>query len=194
MFKVEQIIGHWGAVSYAWDEYGHYHDHVYHDGKVVIKTPHNTQLFRAVAGRNSNTISISMICMGGRGFQDYPPTEIQIDSFCKYTAKVIKGYGWEKEVDKRFWTHAEVASNRDFPLDVVKKAQKCLNLSSPEQQDLCAQQYGLPTANYGPMGWFDGWPSGTSVRWDLAQLRPSDKMGMGGFELRERIKKWLTKL
>ena len=60
--------------------------------------------------------------------------------------------------------------------------------------DRAAQSMGLPHANYGINQWPDKWPSGDCYRWDLAKLRESDKLGVGGHELRMRISEWMRKL
>lgn len=194
LWTPDYICMHWVGSGYTFLQEGHYHDVVQGDGTITMMTDHRTKLYRALAGRNGESISISLACMGGLGFSQYPPTKVQIENMCKYVAKICKGFGWEKEVDKRCWTHAELAANRDKSRDKVDKAQKCLKLKTDKEQDLCASQYGLPHANYGCSYWFDGWPGGTAVRWDLAQLQPTDKMGEGGYILRKRIKEWILKL
>ena len=82
-------------------------------------------------------------------------------------------------------THAEAAASWDFAReDVVKLG---------HGSDSTAKKLGLWHENYGPTQWDRkyNWP-GSSVsvlRWDLAQLRRTDKMGSGGDELREMIRK-----
>jgi hypothetical protein len=126
---------------------------------------------------------------GANGTWSNPPTEKQIDSMAKECAKVVIGLKWPKdevELKKLIMTHAEAASNRDYPLDLVKQYDG--------DSDSIAQSIGLPHANYGPSSWSDGWPGGTVERWDLWQLRPTDKGGAGGFEIRKRVVEWIKKI
>jgi hypothetical protein len=94
-------------------------------------------------------------------------------------------------------THAEAAANRDFPLEKAKLVSEWKWPSStPQVEDYVrkARELGMPHENYGPFSWFDSWPGGFAERWDLWQLKPSDTEGKGGFILRDKIKKYLSKM
>lgn len=186
---IKKIYLHWSATPYTWKELGHYHTVVTGDGQVHRLTDYHTPLYAHTYARNQDAIAISLACMGNGGFRDYPPTEAQIDSMCKECAKVAIGLGWPADatkLKKLIMTHAECAANRDYPLETVMEAQG--------KGEAYACSIGLPHDNYGPSSWSDGWPGGNVERWDLWQLRPSDKGGAGGFELRDRIVAWMKKL
>lgn len=186
MQQINKIYLHWSATPYTWQEPGHYHTVITGDGVCHRLTDYHEALHAHTYARNLDAIAISLACMGNGGFRDFPPTEAQLDSMAKECAKVALGLKWEADeafLKKRIMTHAECAANRDYPLNLVQQAQ-C-------RSESYAQSIGLPHDNYGPSSWSDGWPGGTVERWDLWQLRPGDKGGAGGFELRRRIVGWM---
>lgn len=178
--KIHKIFLHWSATNYTWKEPGHYHVVVTGDGKVHKLHPYSEPLRAHTYGRNENAVAFSLACMGGAGFTSFPPTKAQIEAMCLEVARLVKSLGWPAEkIDyKRIMTHAEAAALRDFPLSVVKA------VGTSAARALAA---GLPHEVYGPMGWPDGWPSGTGERWDLWMLGPNDKKGSGGDILRRHI-------
>lgn len=191
---IEKCYLHWSATPYTWKEPGHYHSVVTGDGVVHRLTDYKTELYEHTYGRNRNSTSLALACMGEGGWSDYPPTPAQIDSMCKEVAKIALGLGWEANatfLKKRVMTHAEAAANRDCPLEL---AAQFSNKYPSSSWDHAAQAAGLPHANYGPSSWSDGWPGGDVFRWDLWQLRPTDKGGSGGFELRDKIVAWMKKI
>lgn len=192
---VNKIYLHWSATSPGWAEPGHYHAITDDLGVTRRLTPYSKHQGGSTYGRNTNSISIAMACMATKPDGSYEwPTEKQIDGFCKEAAKVALGLNWlpdENFLKHRIMTHAEAAANRDYPLDLVKKFS---NKRPSGDYDHAAQAAGLPHANYSITDWFDDWPGGDVVRWDLSQLRPGDKPGTGGYELRERIVVWMKKI
>lgn len=186
---ITKIYLHWSATPYDWKEPGHYHTVITGDGTCHRLTDYHEHLSAHTYARNANAIALSLACMGSGGFRDYPPTEKQIDSMAKECAKVALGLGWpadEVKMKKLIMTHAEAAANRDYPLNLVQAAQG--------QGENFARSIGLPHDNYGPSSWSDGWPGGNVERWDLWQLRPADKGGAGGFEMRTRIVAWMKRI
>ena len=191
MQEIEKIYLHWSATPYSWAEPGHYHTVITGDGAVHHLTDYHQPLHAHTYARNHDSIGIAIACMGNGGFRDCPPKEIQLDALAKECAKVAKGLGWPADATKLkrlIMTHAECAANRDFPLE------KALELRANGNSEAYAHSIGLPHDNYGPSYWGDGWPGGPVERWDLWQLRPSDKGGAGGFEMRDRIAAWMKKL
>ena len=179
---VEKIYLHWSATDYDWAVSGHYHTVITGDGIVKRLTGYGQSMRTHTYARNSNSISLCCACMGGTVWQDYPPTDRQINSMCQEVASISLDLGWSPGdiTVKRVLTHAEAASNRDFKLE---QASLATGVSFDQ-----ARRYGLPHDNYGPSSWHDGWPGGTSERWDFWQLKESDPGGVGGDLLREKIK------
>lgn len=186
--NIKKIYLHWSATPYNWREPGHYHCVIDGEGTAWRLTSYRTPLHAHTYARNTEAVGIAMACMGGSGWADYAPTERQIDGLAKEVAKVALGLGWPadaKALKKLIMTHAEAAANRDYPIEDVREA---------GESDSAARALGLPHGNYGPSTWSDGWPGGTVERWDLWQLRPTDKGGAGGFEIRDRIVAWMRKI
>ena len=182
---------HWSATGYDWNEPGHYHTVITGNGVCHRLTDYHTPLHEHTYARNTDAVAIAIACMApvNGGTWDLPPTEAQLEELCKETAKVALGLKFPMNLTKLqslIMTHAEAAALRDYPLSLVQEAQG--------QGESYARSLGLPHDNYGPSSWPDGWPGGTVERWDLAQLRPSDKMGEGGIELRRRILEWMKKI
>lgn len=178
--SIYKIFLHWSGTPYDWKEPGHYHCVVTGDGKVHRLTPYTTPLNAHTFGRNENSVAFSLACMGGSGFSQYPPTQAQIQAMCLEVARLIKSLGWPvaKISADRIMTHAEAAALRDHPKSIV---------AAVGTSDARAVAAGLPHGNYGPMGWPDGWPSGSAERWDLWYLKITDKKGSGGDILRQHI-------
>lgn len=194
MQEIRKIYLHWSATRPDWAEPGHYHAVVDDKGIVKRLTDYHKRLGSHTYGRNNDSVALCVACMLNSDWKNYGPTEAQIDGMCKEAAKIAVGLKWEPTLGflkHRIMTHAEAAANRDFPLELVKKFS---GKSPSSDYDYAAQEAGLPHANYSITDWFDGWPGGDVVRWDLSQLRPGDKPGTGGYELRERIVVWMKKI
>lgn len=196
---IKKIYLHWTATSYDWVQVGHYHTVILGNGTVKHLTGYDQSLKHHTARRNNESVAIAISCMGGRGWSDYPPTEIQIENMCKEVAMLAYKLGWTHDDLNicRIMTHAEAAANRDFSVEKAKLVSEWNSPTSTPQIDEYQEQvkkHGLPHENYGPLSWFDGWPGGYAERWDLWQVKPSDREGEGGFLLREMIKKYLSKM
>ncbi len=179
---IEKIYLHWSGTHYDWSVPGHYHTIIFNDGTMKRHTGYDQMLRTHTYARNANSVSICAACMGGVAWRDYPPTEIQIDNMCREVASLALDLGW-KPTDitlSRVMTHAEAAANRDFS--------KWQAWQGTGVSFNTARAYGLPHDNYGPVSWHDGWPGGTAERWDWWQLKPSDRGGVGGDLLREKIR------
>ena len=187
---IKKIYLHWSATGYNWAEPGYYHSVIKGDGTCVRLTEFSTPLYAATYRRNTDSVSLSMACMeASKGTWGCAPTEAQIDGMAKEAAKIAVGLGWPADagkLKKLIMTHAEAAANRDYPLELV---QRCQGMGEGY-----AISQGLPHDNYGPSSWSDGWPGGPVERWDLWQLRASDKGGAGGFEMRDRIAAWMKRI
>lgn len=184
---VRKIYLHWAATPYNWAVPGHYHTVIQGDGSIRRLTGYEQFLPEHTYGRNRNAAALCIACMGGKIWEDYPPTSKQIESLCKEVAHLAKQLGWRAEDIniQRVMTHAEAAGLRDFP---IEKARQGTGVSPAR-----ARQLGLPHDNYGPQSWHDGpWPTGTAERWDLWQLKKTDQGGIGGFILRDKIKAYMT--
>ncbi len=197
MNKIYKIYLHWTATSYSWKVPGHYHTVIGDKGVIHRLTPYEQPLNAHTFGRNKNSVAISLACMGGTVWKDFPPQEAQIESMCKEIVSIVKKENWplEKLDINRIMTHAEAAANRDFAKDIAVKVSNKRPISSvqAEEYDAYARTLGMPHCNYGPTSWQDGWPGGYAERWDLAQLKPSDPMGSGGFKIRERVRELFLK-
>jgi hypothetical protein len=197
--NIKKIYLHWTATDYYWAEPGHYHTVILGNGAVKHLTGYDQPLKEHTAGRNEESVSIAISCMGDSGWEDYPPTNIQIENMCKEAAQLAFKLGWKPEeiTINRVMTHAEAAANRDFPLEKAQLVSEWKLPSSTPQADEYvrkARELGMPHENYGPFSWFDSWPGGFAERWDLWQLKPSDPEGKGGFILRDKIKKYLSQM
>ncbi len=194
---IQKIYLHWTATHYQWAEPGHYHTVILGDGTCKKLTPYQQALKEHTAGRNPESVALSLSCMGSSPWIDYPPTPEQIESLCQEVAQIAYQLGWEPAditID-RILTHAEAAANRDYPLDIARQVSNLPAPQSTPQGDEYlkrAHALGLPHENYGPTDWSDKWPGGFAERWDLLQLRPQDSNGSGGIVLRDRIKTLLA--
>jgi hypothetical protein len=196
---VKKIYLHWTATDYNWAEPGHYHTVILGNGTVKRMTGYDQALKEHTARRNVESVGLAIACMGGDGWSDFPPTSVQIENLCKEAAQLALHLGWKPEdiTINRIMTHAEAAANRDFPLEAVRQVSGLRYPSSTPQAEAYekkARSLGLPHENYGPAEWFDGWPGGFCERWDLWQLKSSDKPGEGGIVIREKIKKYVTQM
>lgn len=98
----------------------------------------------------------------------YPITDAQITTMAKVTAKIASHYNIPIDI-KHVMTHAEAGALKDFDIELVKKV-SANNINCTGCQAGCdsqAEALGMPHTNYGPNNWGDGWPAGTSCRWDL---------------------------
>jgi len=192
--EIYRIYFHWTGTNYTWKEAGHYHTVIGDKGAISYLTPYNEKLPAHTFNRNSNSIALSLACMGGANpWKEYPPQPEQIESLCQEVVRIMRKQGWtfDKIDMAHMMTHAEAAANRDYPKELAKKVSGMRPISSVQEKEFdgIAQKLGMPHGNYGPTSWHDGWPSaGICIRWDLWQLKPSDLGGIGGFRLRERIK------
>jgi hypothetical protein len=185
----DQIFVHWSATHYNWKERGHYHAVYTGDGAENILTPFDQVLHEHTYARNHKAVAVACACMGGKGFEEFPPTEKQVNSMCQGLAKLAIQKGWipdEVYLKKRIMTHAEAAALRDFDLDLVKKY--------GGREDGVCNEHGLPHNNYGPSSWHDGWPGGTVERWDFWYLKPGDNPGSGGFLIRKKVVEYMKQL
>lgn len=134
------IYLHWTATNYNWVVPGHYHTIVTGDGKIHRLHAYDRDLPSHTYARNTDSVGVSLACMGGDDPWSTPPTGDQIDAICKEVAAIIKDWGWKEEdiSIKNILTHAEAAANLDG---------------------------GTAHENYGPVVW-----GGTGERWDLMQL------------------------
>lgn len=179
---IRKIYLHWTGTNYNWAEPGHYHTVILGNGTVRRLTGYDQPLNSHTYARNSNAVSITTSCMGGIGWKDFPPTDIQVNNMCQEVATLAKQLGW-KAADitiAKILTHAEAAANKDFTLAQARSATG-VDFNT-------ARARGLPHDNYGPMSWYDGWPGGTADRWDYWQVKPTDRGGEGGEILRRKIR------
>lgn len=215
--------GHWSATPYSWlgNEYhtvinrceSHlFPGHIQNEDKdfpgvwIHRMTPYTTDLHSHTYGRNTNSFSVSIACMGNdprtgkSGFDAYPPTPDMVEVFCKEVAKVALGLKWEASpgyLESAFLTHAEAAGLRDYPIKLVRKA-------PGKDNDVKARTIGdhgiyLPHDNYGPSHWKGAytrqdWPGGTCDKWDLWQLSPKDVGGIGGYLIRDKVISWMKRI
>ena len=197
--NIKKIYLHWSATHYDWAEPGHYHTVVSGNGSVKRLTGYDQPLSAHTASRNQESVALCIACMGGRGWQDFPPTAVQIENLCKEVALLALKLGWKPDdiTPYRVLTHAEAAANRDFPIEKVRQVSGWNPpTSTPQGNDYLAKarKLGLPHENYGPATWFDRWPGGFVERWDLWQLKPGDQEGEGGLIVRNKIKKYLSQM
>lgn len=191
--KVDRIYFHWSGTNYNWMQPNHYHTIFTGDGLVHRMHDYHTYLPEHTAGRNSNAVALSLSCMGGTGFTQFPPTTDQIEAMCQETASLAVQEGWSLDpniLQYKMMTHAEAAALRDFPLAKVRMVSGLeMYQTSAElfERANYAATLGLPHDNYGPSRWPDHWPGGYQERWDLFKLKAQDTPGSGGHQLRIRV-------
>lgn len=185
--NIFKIYLHWSATSYNFKARGKYHTIVQGDGKIFRAHGYDQPSAHTFL-RNSNSVGLAVACMGGDGFDDFPPTDVQIDEMCREAARIALSLGWKTSdiTINRVMTHGEAASNRDFPKAVAVKGTGVSTAT--------AQSFGLPHDNYGPLSWPDGWPGGTAERTDLFKLKKADPPASGGDKLREKIRGFMANL
>lgn len=187
---VEKIYLHWTAGNYDCPGESSYHTLVKGDGTVKHVTEYSVGIDGHTQGRNHNAASISACCMGGTPWVTSPCQEIQVEKVAEEAAILALKLGWKTSdiTTKKVLTHADAASNRDYPREIAAK------LNSMGNSMKNANGMGLPTDNYGPQQWYDGWPGGVADRWDWAQTKKTDRMGEGGDILRKKIIEKMTTL
>ena len=168
------IYLHWTAGGYN-SVVGPYHTVFTGDGKMHQQYPY-TGGGGHTYDRNTNSVGLSVAAMSGGAGNYAWPTKEQLDSMAKEAARIAKGWGWSKsDINlKKIMTHGEAGSNLD---GVVMHE------------------------NYGPYG--RGNPAvlnrpaygriAAMERWDLDKLRPGQKYGEGGDEMRAKIKGYMAK-
>jgi hypothetical protein len=199
MQQIKKILLHWSGTPYKYSGFEPNGGPAYHHlfgqhGETILKVDYHTPLMGHTFRRNSNAVALSCACMGGAGFDEYPPTHDQIDAMCKAAAKIAYSLGWPtdaKKLESLIMTHAEAAANRDYPIELALK-------DPGHDNDAGAEEIGLPHSNYGPSNWKGApvnptWPGGTVWRWDWWYCHKEDerKGGIGGYELRDRIVYWM---
>lgn len=165
--KNAKLYLHWSATAYNWYQSGHYHMVIQGGGKVVGPSPgFDRDMGSHTYARNTNSMSMSMACMGGSNPWSTPCTRKQIETMCQKAAQLAKDIGWTAAdiTVKRVMTHGEAAASRDYSLSAAQ------NLAAHGNSESFARSIGLPHDNYGPSSWPDGWPGGTVERWDLWHL------------------------
>ena len=168
------IYLHWTAGGYN-SVVGPYHTVFTGDGKMHQQYPY-TGGGGHTYGRNTNSVGLSVAAMAGGSGNYAWPTGAQLDSMAKEAARIAKGWGWSKsDINlNKIMTHGEAGSNLDG---------------------------NVMHENYGPYG--RGNPSvlnrtaygriAAMERWDLDKLRPGQKYGEGGDEMRAKIKGYMAK-
>lgn len=181
--KGDKIILHWTAGDYNTPYPNHYNYTILGDGTVVSGNADN--ISQHAANRNDSIgIAIAAGCdpsnssiypsddvLGTKTFSGCgrPLKQIQYDKMIELTAQIAKENNIP--VDKNhIMSHAEAAANRDYPKDLVEQVSrpnqaKCVDSAD----DVKANALGLPTCNYGPSSWSDGWPGGCQqslMRWE----------------------------
>ena len=171
--KGNAIYLHWTAGNYD-STYGPYHTVFTGDGTMHRKTEYDQHVGHTY-GRNSNSVGLSLASNPDIGQW---PTEAQKESMAKEAARIAKGWGWSSsDINlNKVMTHGEAGSN----LDGVN-AHTMYGLfgrgDSRVQPDKEAKATGRVAA-------FE--------RWDLDIMKPGEKYGSGGDEMRERIRKFMT--
>ena len=168
------IYLHWTAGGYN-SVVGPYHTVFTGDGKMHQQYPY-TGGGGHTYGRNTNSVGLSVAAMSGGSGNYAWPTGAQLDSMAKEAARIAKGWGWSKsDINlNKIMTHGEAGSNLDGT---------------------------VMHENYGPYG--RGNPAvlnrpaygriAAMERWDLDKLRPGQKYGEGGDEMRAKIKGYMAK-
>ena len=201
MQQIDKVYWHWSATTYGWNglegspPHPCYHTTIDGNGKTTRHVPYSEPLFAHTYARNRNSVAIGLACMFKGDWKNFPPTDMQIDSLAKETAKIALAKGWQPtELGLRQYclTHAEAAGLRDYPEGLVLRAKG-------NNDDSFARSVGLPHANYGPSHWRGAierqdWPGGPVDRWDLWMIKEHDPEGSGGYRLRLKTAEWMLKI
>ncbi len=151
---------HWTGSAYNQVASSKYHSLFTGSGRKIQQADYDAQLAHTFK-RNKNAIGLAIAAMGGKGWDEFPPTTPQLVSMMKEAARIGMSWGMKPSdvTKKRVMTQAEAASNRDG--------------------------LGLHE-NYGPVDW-----GGTGERWGLYKLRKADPDGSGGDRLRAMMRSFM---
>ena len=151
---------HWSGTAYNALAKGRYHAMFSGSGEKTQNADYDSTLAHTYK-RNKNSIGLAIAAMGGKGWDQYPPTSPQLISMMKEAARIGMSWGMKPGdvTRKRVMTQAEAASNKDG---------------------------GGDHENYGPVDW-----GGTGERWGLWKLRKDDPDGSGGDRLRAMMKSFM---
>jgi len=152
---------HWSGTAYNALAKGRYHAMFSGSGEKTQNADYDSTLAHTYK-RNKNSIGLAIAAMGGKGWDQYPPTSPQLISMMKEAARIGMSWGMKPGdvTRKNVMTQAEAASNKDG---------------------------GGAHENYGPVDW-----GGTGERWGLWKLRKDDPDGSGGDRLRAMMKTFMT--
>jgi len=172
----DHIYLHWSGGNYQNNPADGYHITIDDKGNIYQNHPFS-EVTKHTEKRNTNAIAIALLGMDGykntTDWQNsygatYPITDIQIETMAKVVATIANHYNIPID-STHVMTHAEAAALKDFSIDNVKKV-SAANIKCTGCEAYCdyqANQLDMPHTNYGPADWGDGWPAGTSCRWDL---------------------------
>ena len=151
---------HWTGSDYSTIGKGRYHTIFGGAGDKNQNADYDATLSHTFK-RNKNSVGLAIAAMGGKGWDQYPPTSPQLVGMMKEAARIGMSWGMKPSdvTNKRVMTQAEAASNKDG--------------------------LGLHD-NYGPVDW-----GGTGERWGLYKLRKNDPDGSGGDRLRSMMKSFM---
>ena len=157
----KKIYLHWSGSDYNNIAKGRYHTIFQGGGSKHQSADYDQQLSHTYK-RNKNSVGLAVAAMGGKGWDEYPPTSPQLIGMMKEAAKIGMSWGMKPgDVSrKNVMTQAEAASNRDG---------------------------GGDHDNYGPVDW-----GGTGERWGLYKLRKDDPDGSGGDRLRSMMRSFMS--
>ena len=164
------IYLHWTAGNYT-SIGGPYHTVFTGDGKMHRKTEYDRSTGGHTYNRNSGAVGLSLAANPDIGQW---PTEAQKVAMAKEAARIAKEWGWSAgDINlNKIMTHGEAGSNLD---GIVRHT----NYGLFGRGDSRVQ----PDKEGKASGGIDDFE-----RWDLDIMKPGDKYGSGGDEMRERIK------
>ena len=156
----KKIYLHWTGSAYNNLAKGTYHS-IFQGGGNKVQTADYDQQLNHTYKRNKNSVGLAIAAMGGKGWDEFPPTSPQLIGMMKEAARIGMSWGMKpKDVSRKtVMTQAEAASNRDG---------------------------GGDHENYGPVDW-----GGTGERWGLYKLRKNDPDGSGGDRLRSMMRSFM---
>jgi len=126
MSGLRRVVMHWAASSYNLSQHiqRSYHEIAGQDGKRYKGTfppeanirPVRGRYAAHIAGENTGSIGLSMICMAEvRGASwppgPYPMTDVQLDEFCNMVAEYLQAYDLER-IPEQCLTHGEAQPKR----------------------------------------------------------------------------------